>query len=151
MPVYTIYKIQCGNEVYVGSSRDFTQRKNTHKHYCHNETSKAFNRKIYKAIRENGGWDSKMISPIELFDCETSIEARIREQFWIREYNATLNTNRSYSTDVENVEQYNKSQSNWLAKNPNYHKEWRAKKKAEVINQQSNILDPLTLSLEVTP
>ena len=42
--------------IYVGSTTDFTRRKNEHKNTCNNEKSKDYNDKKYQYIRENGGW-----------------------------------------------------------------------------------------------
>ena len=136
MPVYTIYKIQCGDEVYIGSTRDFIQRKSQHKTNCNNENKKTYILKIYQAIRENGGWDSKNITPIELVDCETMIEARIREEHWRREYGATLNSRKAYQTIEERKEQVSKAQD-------------RAKNKAAAINLQNSKPVEEALHLEV--
>ena len=151
MPVYTIYKIQCGDEVYIGSTRDFIQRKVQHKSCCNKESCKEYNLKIYQAIRENGGWDSKNITPIELVDCETMIEARIREEYWRREYEATLNMVRAYQTIDERTKERKNSTIEWKAKNPNYQREYRAKKKAAAINLQNSKPVEKALQIEATP
>ena len=50
-----IYKIQ-HNEIesllYIGSTTDFTNRKSQHKSACKNETDRAYDRKVYRMIRE---------------------------------------------------------------------------------------------------
>ena len=55
-----IYKIsKKGNDgIYIGSTKDVNLRYNTHKRNCINETEKSHNFKVYRHIRENGGWDS---------------------------------------------------------------------------------------------
>jgi len=55
-----IYKIsKKGNDgVYVGSTKDVNLRHGTHKRNCNNENEKAYNFKVYRHIRDNGGWDS---------------------------------------------------------------------------------------------
>ena len=54
-----IYKIVCKNpninDVYVGHTTNFIQRKYSHKIACNSITN---NIKIYNIIRENGGWDN---------------------------------------------------------------------------------------------
>jgi hypothetical protein len=56
-----IYKIVCNDltitDLYVGNTTNFTKRKGQHKNSCINEKSKSYNLKIYKIIRENGGWE----------------------------------------------------------------------------------------------
>ena len=55
-----IYKIsKKGNDgVYIGSTKDVNLRHATHKRNCNNVNEKAYNFKVYRHIRENGGWDS---------------------------------------------------------------------------------------------
>jgi len=55
-----IYKIsKKGNDgIYIGSSKDINLRYNTHKRNCNIEKEKAHNFKVYRHIRDNGGWDS---------------------------------------------------------------------------------------------
>jgi hypothetical protein len=86
-----------------------------------------------------------MMSPIEVYECLTSIEARIREQHWIREYNPTLNTRQAHLTPEEKQEylrQYNIANRDALSeyrhqyyidnreKKTKYYREYYAAKKA---------------------
>jgi hypothetical protein len=48
--------------------------------------------KIYKIIRENGGWDNWNMVEIAKYNCNDSTEARIKEQLHYEELNA-LNAN----------------------------------------------------------
>ena len=99
--IYTIYKISIAGEDYIGSTRDFKQRKHTHKSACYNPNKHSYNCKLYTTIRENGGWDCCDITPIEEFECETFRQAECREEYWRREYKSLLNTNRAFVTDEE--------------------------------------------------
>ena len=58
----TIYKIVCtdlsNKDIYVGHTTQFIKRKSSHKHNCNNPISKFYNLKVYKTIRENGGWEN---------------------------------------------------------------------------------------------
>jgi len=61
-----IYKIFCKNEnvndLYIGHTTNFYQRKSCHKNACENSKNSLYDIKLYKTIRENGGWDNwKMI------------------------------------------------------------------------------------------
>jgi len=57
-----VYKIYCKDssitEFYVGSSCDLQKRKYTHKYNCSNNNSPYYNLKVYRYIRNNGGYDN---------------------------------------------------------------------------------------------
>ncbi len=91
-----IYKIikndDFNNEnIYVGSTTDFIRRKYRHKWNCNNENSKIHNLKVYKTIRENGGWSEWSMIEIEKYPCNDKREAETRERYWYEFYNAKLN------------------------------------------------------------
>jgi hypothetical protein len=90
-----IYKIQCKNEnisdIYIGHTTCYYQRYRMHRSDCNNENSKAYNYKIYKIIRDNGGWDNWDMSRIEKFPCNNVDEARNRERYWIEKESSQLN------------------------------------------------------------
>ena len=87
-----IYKIVCNDlnvkDIYVGSTTDFTKRKNKHKSCCDTNTSY----KIYQIIRDNGGWKNWTMLEIEKFPCKDGNESRTRERYWYEQLNPTLNT-----------------------------------------------------------
>ncbi len=91
-----IYKIVCNDlnitDLYIGNTTNFTKRKTSHKNGCVNEKNKAFNYKIYKIIRENGGWDNWSMIEIEKYPCNDGNEARARERYYYEFLNASLNT-----------------------------------------------------------
>ena len=67
-----IYKIEPiveheEHEIYIGSTTDFTRRKNSHKNNCNNEKRKDYNAKKYQYIRVNGGWNEWNMVEIEKF------------------------------------------------------------------------------------
>jgi len=90
-----IYKIQCKDEnitdIYIGHTTCYYQRYRLHKSTCNNETSKGFNYKIYKIIRENGGWENWNMVIIEKYPCNNITEAKERERYWIEKESSTLN------------------------------------------------------------
>lgn len=90
-----IYKIQCKDEtisdIYIGHTTCYYQRYRMHKSNCNNENSKGYNYKIYKIIRDNGGWDNWDMSIIEKFPCNNVDEARNRERYWIEKESSQLN------------------------------------------------------------
>jgi hypothetical protein len=106
-----IYKIIPNTELnycYVGNTCDIERRIKNHRSNCENVNSEAYNRLLYKTIRENGGWSEWSLIVIEKFPCNNDIEARQREQFYIKELNANLNCIRAFRTDDEKIEQIKK-------------------------------------------
>jgi hypothetical protein len=90
-----IYKIVCNDlsitECYVGHTTDFARRKKCHKHYCTNDKHKKYDQKIYKAIRDNGGWTNWCMVTIEKHPCKDVYEACIRERYYYEQLNSNLN------------------------------------------------------------
>jgi hypothetical protein len=88
-----IYKIYCNNQAitdtYVGHTTNFFVRKHQHKNSCNNSKNVL---KIYKTIRENGGWDNWNMIEIAKYNCNDSTEARIKEQQHFEELKSTLNS-----------------------------------------------------------
>jgi hypothetical protein len=91
-----IYKIVCNDlnitECYVGHTTDIVCRKQSHKKRCITETDKKHNLKVYKIIRDNGGWDDYSIIEIEKFPCQDVQEAKKKEREWFEKLNCSLNT-----------------------------------------------------------
>ena len=90
-----IYKIVCNvlivNDLYVGSTSNFRNRKWNHKSICNNEKGKKYNFKVYQTIRANGGWNNYSMIEIEKYPCKDGNESRARERYWYEELKATLN------------------------------------------------------------
>ena len=104
---YVIYKICCDEfpaYVYVGSTTNFRVRKSHHKHNCNNENDKSHHLKIYKFIRENGGWDAWRIIVIEELGEVTKTKAHIKEEEYRVKLNGNLNTFRAYRSEEEKKE-----------------------------------------------
>lgn len=104
--IYTIYKISIAGEDYIGSTKDLKQRKASHKSSCNNPNDSKYNIIFYKTIRDNGGWDCCEITPVEVFECDTSRQAECREEYWRREYKALLNKKRAFRTEDELKEDF---------------------------------------------
>ena len=90
-----IYKIVCNDtnieDCYVGSTCNFNRRKQSHKYACNNENGKKYNLRIYKFIRDNGGWDNWSMITLEAFSCENKRELETRERKWLEDLKANLN------------------------------------------------------------
>lgn len=90
--IYSIYcKDESINDIYIGHTTDFCQRYKGHKSSCNNELSKSYNNKVYKTIRDNGGWDNWEMNIIEDYPCNNVNEARERERYWIEFLSSSLN------------------------------------------------------------
>lgn len=114
-----IYKIVCNDldckDLYVGSTTNFTNRKNLHKSACTNENSKRYNLKVYKSIRANGGWNNWSMVLIEHYPCKDGNELRAKERLWYEQLNGTLNScipNRSQKEQIKEYYKNNKEKIN---------------------------------------
>jgi hypothetical protein len=91
-----IYKITCKDpsltDVYVGHTTNFVQRKHAHKQSCNNHKSTNHNCKLYKVIRNNGGWQNWIMEIVNFFNCHDHYEARKKEQEYFILLHATLNS-----------------------------------------------------------
>ena len=91
-----IYKITCNHpnitDSYVGHTTNFVQRKHAHKNGVTNEKSPCYNLKLYKTIRDNGGWDNWKMEMVQFYNCKNIYEAKIKEQEHYTELKASLNS-----------------------------------------------------------
>lgn len=97
--MYCVYKISNGDVTYYGSTNNFKRRMKDHRQCCNSEKSKLYNKKKYKIIRENGGWDEFTKEIIEN-NIDTQVKVRQREDYWIRN-NECINQNNATRTDQE--------------------------------------------------
>ena len=101
-----IYKVICIDDnikdVYVGHTINFTRRRNEHKNSCNNEKRKSFNYKLYKIIRENGGWNNWSMIEVEKYPtCENRLQAGTKEKYWYEKLNANINCHKPTRTKKE--------------------------------------------------
>ena len=105
-----IYKIVCNDlnikDVYVGHTTQFTKRKCVHKSNCTNKNVVSYNFKVYKTIRDNGGWENWSMIEIEKYNCKDGNEASSRERYWYETLNANLNNHCPNRTVKEYRVQY---------------------------------------------
>lgn len=101
-----IYKITCKDpniiDKYVGHTVDIVRRRKEHKYSTSNAKSACYNLKLYKFIRDNGGWDNWKMEVIAFYECNNLREARQKEQDHYIELKASLNS----------VEPFNPKQNN---------------------------------------
>ncbi len=90
------YKIYCKNtevkDLYIGHTTNFVQRKYAHKRTSIKENDRNHHLKVYKCIRDHGGWDNWKMDIIGFHDCYDHYEARKIEQNYFETLHATLNS-----------------------------------------------------------
>lgn len=103
-----IYKIYCKDEnckdIYVGETCDFIRRKYAHKN--HSQNKNAF---LYKVISENGGWTNWNMEIVEKYLGKSKQDILDREQYWINNLQANLNTHIRYDPSDYKREWYFKN------------------------------------------
>jgi len=93
-----IYKISCKDKTitdsYIGSTIDFYRRKQQHINNCNNKNDKHNNLKLYKFIRDNGGFDNWKFDILEELETTDKFEMRDIERKYIedKDNNSTLNS-----------------------------------------------------------
>jgi len=140
-----IYKIQHQDNddlLYVGHTTDFTKRKCKHKNCSNNPNDEAYNRKVYKMIRDNGGWDAFNMIEISKFPCNDSKEASAEEDRIMREMKTTMNSYRAYTGltkkehkmqwDIDNADKVKKYRIDNKDKKRDYDKNYRIKNRAKI-------------------
>lgn len=113
-----IYKLCCKdisiNDIYIGHTTNFIQRKNSHKTSCCNENDKKYNQYVYKFIRNNGGFDNWSMIQIEERNCKNKRDAEAIEHYWIETLVSKLNSNKPYAMCKEEPQLYKKG---WYEEN----------------------------------
>ena len=135
-----IYVLKCKDdnvtEEYIGSTTDFTKRKNQHKSDCNNENRRCYNQKNYKFIRENGGWSNWLMIELEKYPCNDKREAEYREEKIRVERNATLNMKRAFTTEEQLLEYKKQYKEQYKEQNKDqiteYHKQYKKQNKEQI-------------------
>ena len=107
-----IYKLCCDgiDDFYIGSSFDMIKRIGKHKSIYYNINSKEYNKKVYKFIRENKGFENWKFEILETALFENKTKLLIREQYFIDTLKPTLNIFNSY-TSKEYKKEYDKQKN----------------------------------------
>lgn len=141
-----IYKLCCNDpnitDVYVGSTTNWTNRKNEHKSNCNNENSEKYNLQVYTFIRDNGDWNNWSMIEIEKICCIDKLDAKKNERRHIELLGATLNSNipsrtpqEYYKENKEVITEKKKEYSKQYRKN-NIEKEQQRHKKYNEENKE---------------
>jgi len=113
-----IYRLYSKNpnikDDYIGHATNFVKRQTNHKTKCNNNknsSKKEFHLKVYKFIRENGGYDAWQFEILVHADVKNKYEAEKQEKHYIKIFKPTLNDNDVGVTPEEKAEKkkkYNK-------------------------------------------
>lgn len=94
--IYKIVKIDDATLFYIGSTfKSMTQRLANHRY----DSARYPERKIYKCIASNGGWENHKIESVESIQCENSIDLKTREEQIRRDTNPAYNDKPAYDFD----------------------------------------------------
>ena len=106
--IYGIFKTDDPTIYYVGMTTNFCKRKAQHKSTCNitDEKHTKYNFPLYKTIRENNGWEAFTMNVIEIYPCNSRLEASARENHFFHLYNATMNGNVPNQTRKESNANY---------------------------------------------
>lgn len=137
MPDYKkniIYKLCCKDsnitDIYVGHTCNFNQRKNIHKIRCNNANLKEHNFRVYKFIRNNGGFNNWEMIQIEEWSCNNSKEALLRERYWVDELKSSLN----HQIPMRTQKEYRNVNKNIINE---YMKNYRIENREKISQKQS--------------
>ena len=82
----------CDNDNYYGSTVDIDDRISEHKWAWNNPNKRQYKYKVYRIIRENGGFDNWEFQIVEFYKCNSRKELELREKHYIKTFKPTLNT-----------------------------------------------------------
>lgn len=100
--VYNItHKTNLNLLVYIGSTKDFSQRKSEHKHHCNNPNRKHYNFDVYKYIRANGGWENWQMTEIYFGSEYRELEKEILKEHFDECINPRMEGRTRAETDAE--------------------------------------------------
>ena len=143
---YIFYKIVClDNSVelcYVGSTANWKARNHQHKSDCNNENCKIYNSKIYKTIRENGGWGNFKMIDIGKKEQLTKRQAEQIEDEYRVELKANMNSKRCYITEQQKIDKHKENNKNYRNNNidkiKEYHQKYYGENKDKILEYQQN-------------
>ena len=139
--IYKLIKKDAINDdiVYIGSTDDIEARMSKHKYSCNNIKQRDYNRKVYKYIRDNGGWDEWKYEIVNEVEVALREDAGIYEGEYIIKYNAInkLNTDVAGRCLNKSKNQYHKEKHERNRENILQKKKEMYERNKEVILQKS--------------
>ncbi len=139
------YKIVCKDpaitDCYNGSCCSLKDRKKNHKSKSCNPSDKSYNLKVYRFIREHGGWDNWTFIQLEVFSCNSKQELVAREREIFDILKPTLNTN----SPTLNVEKRKRTMAKYAEEHKveiaDYKKQYYDENKVELVSKQKQYYD----------
>jgi len=115
--IYKIQHIEKDDLIYIGHTTNFTKRKNQHKYDCYSLNGRGY--KVYKIIRENGGWELFNMIELYKFPCNNSREAEFEEDKVMREYKSctSMNSQLAFTTPEESKQRRSEQKKEYREKN----------------------------------
>ncbi len=154
-----IYKIVCNDltnkDCYIGHTTNMAKRKHNHKYVCNNENDNYHNNKLYKIIRQNGGWSNWTMVLVETFPCKDNHEACKRQRELYEELGANMNR---IEADEE-LDQYNKEyrderkldlkqkQKHYREANKDYYKDYQKNTAKNIVKKNKSITRNITKNI----
>ena len=150
---YTFYKIVClDNSIdlcYIGSTANWKSRNHNHKYNCINENSKKYNTKVYKTIRDNGGWCNFKMIEIGKKEQLTKRQAEQIEEEYRVQLKANMNGRRCFITEEQKQNYYEANKYKIIEKAIKYYeknkdkireyeKEYYEKNKDKILERKQN-------------
>ena len=96
--IYKLINYDSPDLVYVGSTTNFTKRKQHHKEGTLSINNAKRNLKVYTSIRENGGWENWSMIKICDYPCNNRREAEQVEDKYMLELKSNLHMRRPFQT-----------------------------------------------------
>ena len=93
--IYKLIHKEATNDdmIYIGSCDDISQRVSKHKYCCNTPNNRKYNYKVYKYIRENGGWNNWKYEIIDEVEVALRDDGYIYEKEYIVKYDAVNKLN----------------------------------------------------------
>jgi hypothetical protein len=125
-----VYKLKCKDksikEFYIGSSCNMKERIRLHKNDCNNTNSIRYNYKVYKFIRNNGGFENWFFETLLEVEVEDKEQLRL---LYEREYQLDLLPQLNVRVEGRTQEEWREDNKEEIAK---YRKQWREDNKEEI-------------------
>ena len=138
-----VYKLKCLDksieDFYIGSSVDIKKRIASHKSDCNNSNSKKYNFKVYKFIRNNGGWDNWEFEILLEVSVISKEELRIKYE---RPYQLDLKPDLNVRVEGRTIDEwYEDNKKEKLKKKKEFYEDNKEEKKEYYEDHKEEILE----------
>ena len=122
-----VYKLVCEDttSIYVGSTKNFTLQKAQYKYNCNSKSDVIYNNKLYKTIRENGGWENWKMVCLSNVEVEKITQMRAIVDEWRTKLNADLHSKMYVITDEQRKQKTKEYQKEYRLNNKEHIKEYQ--------------------------